>query len=170
MPRKPVSKAVSASELAQILGVSLSTITAWVRRGCPFLERGAVGKQWQFDSADVVKWLREQDVERALGKNASVTMEEARTRDKLATAQLKEIELARQRGQVVNVDDVKEIVCEDYAVVRSRILAIPGRLAQTCAIEADAEAVQRLIMAEVRDALSELSYEGISRGDSGNAR
>lgn len=50
---------VNRSALAELCGVSLPTIDAWVRQGMPFLRRAdrKNGLEWQFDSAAVIDWI-----------------------------------------------------------------------------------------------------------------
>ena len=50
-------KQVTRQALADVFGVSLPTIDAWVRKGCPFVEKGGRGQEWQFNTAQVSKWL-----------------------------------------------------------------------------------------------------------------
>src|SRR5689334_3744886 len=47
--------------LAEIFGVSLPTVDAWVRGGCPYLQRADRdrGIPWQFNTAAVIAWCDE---------------------------------------------------------------------------------------------------------------
>src|SRR3954470_22098572 len=93
---------VNRADLADFLGVSLPTIDGYVRRGCPFIERGSKGREWRFHSKAVVDWLRQQDVEQALGTADAPDIEAARLRKVLAEAQLAELELSRQQGASIS--------------------------------------------------------------------
>jgi|GEM_PF-1918264 len=44
------------TQLAETFGVSLPTIDAWIRKGCPYVEKGGNGKAWQFRLQDVARW------------------------------------------------------------------------------------------------------------------
>ena len=46
-------KLLNRSELAKECGVNLSTVDAWVRKGCPCRK---TDRQWQFDLAAVERW------------------------------------------------------------------------------------------------------------------
>ena len=52
-------KNVNRAELAEILGVSLPTVDAYVKRGLPYVRQADRDKgiQWQFDTAAVIGWL-----------------------------------------------------------------------------------------------------------------
>jgi hypothetical protein len=50
---------VNRALLAELVGVSLPTIDAWVREGMPYLQRADKKKHqdWQFDTAAVIDWV-----------------------------------------------------------------------------------------------------------------
>src|SRR5688572_2342865 len=47
---------MNKSELAQAFDVSPETVSAWLRRGCPFTKRGRNGEAYEFSLPDVVRW------------------------------------------------------------------------------------------------------------------
>ena len=51
--------ALNRAEAAKFFGVALTTIDAWIRRGCPVLERGDRGVPHKLDSAEVAHWFAE---------------------------------------------------------------------------------------------------------------
>lgn len=153
-------------ELADLLGVHKTTIDEWVREGMPYKARPDQTRQgerqWKFDSAETVEWL----VARAKGsgvgvddgsKSAAKVEQEAKARERIAIAGLKEMEYAQALKELVHIDDVIERVEEQYAIVKSRLQAIPGRMAQQLAVESDAATVERLLKQEVSECLEALS-------------
>lgn len=52
-----MSEIVSRNGLAKALGVSLPTVDAWMRRGCPVQKRGGPGKPSEFDLDAVRRWV-----------------------------------------------------------------------------------------------------------------
>lgn len=151
---------VSRPELGELFGLPLSTIDLRVKAGMPYLEKPENGRgQWRFDSADCFEWLMEQ-----VGTKKADPFKDASTREKAASASLKEMELADKMGQTVVVEDVLPLVDAGDAVVRSRVLAIPGRLSQTLAAETDPVVVQRILKEECNAALSELDKHWSERG------
>lgn len=153
------------NEIAEVLGVHRTTIDEWVKEGMPFRQRPDQSRpnerQWKFETGECVKWL----IKRAKGgvglddKGDSVERIEAdaRARERMAIAGLKEMEYAEKLKVMVHVDDVIDRVEEQYAIVKSRLQAIPGRMAQALAVESDASAVERALKEEVGQALEELS-------------
>ena len=71
---------VNRAELAEILGVSLPTITSKVSKGMPFEQRGGRGREWTFDTAAVFEWEKEQAIINATGDLSSVTDDELKRR------------------------------------------------------------------------------------------
>jgi len=52
----PPERIGNKADVASWFGVSLTTVDQWLRRGCPYMQRGERGKQWQFDLLGVAKW------------------------------------------------------------------------------------------------------------------
>jgi phage terminase Nu1 subunit (DNA packaging protein) len=52
----PKERIGNKADLANWFGVSLTTADQWLRRGCPYLQRGERGKEWRFDFLAVAKW------------------------------------------------------------------------------------------------------------------
>lgn len=56
MPEEEFSTFVNRAELAKIFDISLPTVDAWVRKGCPVEERGGRGREWKFHTSEVFNW------------------------------------------------------------------------------------------------------------------
>ena len=82
---------------------------------------------------------------------------EARQRHATAAAELMEIRLAEKRNELVPRDAAEAVWQEECAKIKSRLMQIPGRLAERIAIMQTAAEIERAIDEEVRSALSELS-------------
>jgi hypothetical protein len=85
------------------------------------------------------------------------SMHEARRREMVATARLRELALAREAGSVTDNAEAVAKVGAKLRVVRTRMLAIASKIAPRLAILDTAEACHSLVDAAVRDALVELS-------------
>ena len=57
-------------------------------------------------------------------------MNAAKQREREAIAGLKELQLQRERGEVITIADAAAVVAREYGVLRSTLLAIPARVAQ----------------------------------------
>lgn len=153
------------TELSQILGISLTTVDSYVREGMPAEERAdrSRGKQWEFDTTKVINWLIARALERERGgaraDGGAESWQDARARNIAVTANLRELEYKQKLGELVSIDDVAEKVGQEYAVVKSRLRAIPGRMAQILSPEMLPEEVERRLKEEVRASLAALSEQ-----------
>lgn len=146
---------VNRSEMAKIMGWSLPTVDARVREGMPYISKpGGKNKGvWEFETADCIKWL----IEKAGEPVAQNPRTEIDLRTARAEATLKEIQVMERQKLLIPITDVVKVVGENVAVLKSRVTALSGRLAQAVAGETDPAAVLRLIKAEVAEALEEIS-------------
>jgi terminase small subunit / prophage DNA-packing protein len=151
-------KSANRSELGRIWGVSPTTIDAWLNRGCPYVSSPREGARgWTFDTAAVAEWREEQAARGAVGNVEGLDLDQARLRKTAAEAALAEYELAEKRAQIVTVEDAARIVGEHNARVRSRILALPGKVAPFVAVAETAEECRDLLDGAVHEVLAELA-------------
>lgn len=61
---------VNRATMADILSVSLPTFDTWVKRGCPVLQKGGRGIDYQFDTAAVFRWDFIQVLEEKIAKTS----------------------------------------------------------------------------------------------------
>ena len=129
------------------------------------LDRRTVGKRLALTTphsmaADGSPRWRLNDAVQALfdikSRQQHVDLNEARRRKASAEAQLAELELARQQGQVVAVEDVGVELERCYSAVRARLMAIPPKLAPLLCPD-DPATAQGMIETAVVEALAELS-------------
>ncbi len=52
---------VNKAMCAEFFEVSLPTIEAWIRRGCPVIKKGDRGIPWTLDLLEVIRWRFEED-------------------------------------------------------------------------------------------------------------
>lgn len=131
---------VNRTELAEILGVSMPTITSWMGEGLPYVEGGGKGKPYTFDSVDAIEWWAENKRRRkqrgpvpgtdpfAEGEDRPETYEEAERRKMVANADKAELELAKLAGKVVEIDDVAAAIADMHVKVRTRLLGIGNKV------------------------------------------
>lgn len=164
---------ISLAAFARMHSVSKPTVSGWRRRGYlifapdgkrvdvarsnerlanrPAVHRGGVARVRPGKPAPIQSGAAE-------GEPADGwSMHEARRREMVATAKMRELALAREAGKVSDNAEVAEKVGKRLSVVRARMLAISSKLAPRLAVLDTAEACGALLDAEVRDALTELS-------------
>lgn len=93
----------------------------------------------------------------------------ARTRREIAEANLAELKEAEQQGKVIQVEAVRAAWARRLAGTRDAILQIPIRVAPILAAETSIEQVSILLETELRQALAELSRDGLPGATQGAA-
>jgi phage terminase Nu1 subunit (DNA packaging protein) len=149
----------SQNAIAQALGISKSQCSDLVKRGMPI------------DSVDAAQAWREANLDPARRKGGPggstprpaessawpETFDEARTRDKTAEANLREMTAAKRRGELIEVAAVRTVMAQSYSTIRDALLQIPARMGPLLAAETDPAQVQNLLHAEIHTALTELA-------------
>ena len=151
-------KQVTRQALADVFGVSLPTIDAWVRNGCPFVEKGGRGQEWQFNTAQVSKWLRDRDVEEATG-GIPDDIEQLRIRKQKAETELAELELAEKKGEVALIAEFERAQSMVFAAIRANIMNVPQRAVLQLLGETDERTFKEKLKAELILALETSAEE-----------
>lgn len=100
--------------------------------------------------------------------NVIVSYDEARARKIAAEAELAEIELSKERGDVLHIDEITNINNEIYGNFRAKLLAIPARTAPDVFASANVKEAKGLLRQAINDALEELSNSMVEVYDPDN--
>lgn len=149
-------------QVAAHLGVSTKTVQDLLANGV--IQKQARG-EYDLDQClrAYISRLREMAASRVGNGDLNLTDERARLAKEQADA--KEMENAITRGDLVYIEDVAKRVEESLAKVRTRLLAIPTKVAPEAAAADDPKEVQTLIERQIIEALNELA--GINEADAG---
>lgn len=138
-----------ATALARLVAVSRETVRQWTLAGCPRLDDG------HYVIAEVVSWLRRRERETALAESKRDEKPKTEMNRKIAAeAELKELQLERERGLVIEVEDAEERIARvvgGFAAVASGRLTRFEREIVRCTTPADA----RKLTERIRGALME---------------
>lgn len=136
---------MTKAEIAEIFDVSIPTVNAWVRRGCPYVKRGDKTTPWQFRFVGVAEWRYSRDVSENLTGCAPVldNPDDMSPRDRRYWYEGEKIKREVEE-RMRNL-----ITAEEYRAEKARILghlipfaeALPDRLAHM--LPPDALAVAR---------------------------
>lgn len=170
---------LSLAAFARLHRVSKPTVTGWKRRGYlvlqgnevdvvrsnarlaarPDVHRGGVARVRPGKPVPI------QSGAAAEGEPAdgSWSMHEAKRREMVATAKMREIEADRQAGLVVLKAEILSAVRAEYGVVRPAMLALASRLAHRLAAATTPAECSRLVDTEVRLILEALTQDGGAR-------
>lgn len=98
-------------------------------------------------------------------KDRKLSYNEAAALEKHYKAKLAELDFQQKIGVLVPVEHVATEVGREYTRVRSRLLAIPSKLAPDVAIVDDVGECRRLLEAAIVDALNELAADAAAEID-----
>jgi len=150
----------TAVEIAKMNGVTNSTVYNWIKQGCPVAKRGAVGKGGHMlDSREVIEWRLQQERDKQTDFGENMSKEEAQRRKLQAQAELAEIEVAKEKGQVVELEELESELADKFAHLRSRLRRIPERCVMRVIGETDERAIKDILLEEIDDVLEVLSNE-----------
>lgn len=129
---------VNRTELAEILGISMPTVTAWMGDGLPYEQGGGKGKPFVFDSVACIEWWAENKRRRPRSDpatdpfadpgEATESYEQAERRKMVANADKAELDLAKSAERVVEIADVAAVIAEMHVKVRTRLLGIGNKV------------------------------------------
>lgn len=169
-------KGISQAAIGRALGLAPSTITKLRGQGMPVtsvaeaqawrelrqnsLQRKPEPKPLAASPATVAPAPRmlpplpdEGDDSFGFGEN----LDQARLRDKISEANMREMAEAEMRGELIRVTAVKATLATIFATTRDALLQIPARLAPTLAADVDPASVQNALHAEIHQALHHLA-------------
>ena len=156
---------VNRSGLADVFGIALNTIDAWVRNGCPVVQKGGGrGQEWKFNTAEVGKWLRASAAAEAKGtKDASI--EELNRRKAQASTELVELELAKAKGEVAPIADFERTTSMLMGAIRQNVMSVPQRAVLRLLGETDEAAFKQVLREELTLALETAANEDLEPED-----
>ena len=152
-------------ETAERLFVTERTVRNWLKGNGLQSSDSARGRllDWRMTLAWYVLFRREELGSGGNGDSSSEaedheeTYEAALSRKTRAEADLKELQLAKARGEVASIADVERVLAASNLSVQTQVLAVPSRLAsQMLGLEDHGRAVA-ILESEMRQILSNLA-------------
>ncbi len=145
---------VNKNQLAEIVGVSERTLTDYQQDGMPIQSIGGRGIENQYDSAKVIEWL----VQRAVAGKSKLTPQDALY---TAKARREELELVREAGKVVAIEDVEPVWLAGILAARADLLGLGARLKASLDARYGINVEQQMIDDMVFGALQKLSERAL---------
>lgn len=146
-------KLLTKQELCEALDLSISSIGNYQQMGMPVADRGKQGKPSLYNLEDCRAWINENI------KAGSEDMSAAKLRKLQAEASLAELELQRERGELVEIEEVAKQVADAFSRVRSKLLTIPTKTSGLVYALQSQREVQAVLDEAIREVLLELSTE-----------
>lgn len=146
-------KLLSKADVTRIFGISMATLNNLIPQGLPVAVQGKGGQRSLFDEKEVRVYLE------ANTKSHNIKQSEAKLRKLEAEAALAELELSRELGTVVPIEDAIRIHADDCTRIRTRFLALPSKKCHELANETSPKIIERILEDEIREILTELSTD-----------
>lgn len=147
---------LNKQELLEILNISRSSLNNYIAEGLPVAIRGKQGRASQYKLEDVQAWLASKNKQ---SPEATEDMTAARLRKLQAEASLAELELQKERGELIEIAEVAKQLADAFARVRAKLLTIPTKTSGLVYASDSQREVQKLLDDAVREVLEELSTE-----------
>jgi phage terminase Nu1 subunit (DNA packaging protein) len=121
---------MNQSEAAQLLSVTSRTLNLWASEEPPIPCKRISQTELNYDASEIVRWYAAHEVTKALRatENRSDEREVAETRDALAKAELREIELAKVKGALLPAADVEREQTRLVLIIRQALLNVPHQV------------------------------------------
>ena len=153
---------LNRAEVAGIFAVSVNTVTTWIERGCPYVERGSNGVEWQFDSAAVIDWRIQRAVENVAASagddgtrdTSKARREDADCRRAVANAIVAEISADEALKAVVSRHDVVADMATFCQVLRTGLSNMASKVAGRAATMTNASEIEAMAKAEMNRAFT----------------
>lgn len=148
---------VNKSRLGVIVGLSQSAIDKALANGAPYVSKGTRKEGWRINTAAFIAWLKQEAVNAVKPEDPNkLTFDEAKAKKTQLEAERIEMGNRQKRRELVTIDEVVAVFREESSIIRSHLMAIPGRVAIPAAAESDPGVVEALMTDEINIALSNI--------------
>lgn len=157
--RAEALRRLNKGELAQFFDVSPQAIDGWIRRGCPFVEKGRPGQPWVFDALDVARWRFGEKAE----SNALIDPDLLPPQDRKAwyESEVKRRELQLKDRELIPASEVEHYVARAFSTLAQGLRSVPDNIERRTGCPPDLiEAIEIALeseMSAIADVLSELT-------------
>lgn len=158
---KAQGQLVNLLGLAALWGVHRNTVSSWVKRGCPYVTKADrnQGIEWEFDSAEVAQWRLEKAVQDAIGDTQSAGDAELRRRKLAAETVIAELEAAKARGQVGDLEEFERQMVNAAVEIRTLMQQMVSRVAPMVLGLKEEGEIKAILAEEIDQALTVISNE-----------
>lgn len=165
-----IDKPLTQTALAQALGLSKAAITKLKQQGMP-VHSVAAARAWRKVSQNVALQKPdagappptvppappEQRAQHPPVSDVAESFHEARARKESRSADMIELDLAKKRGALIEVDEVRSAYARRAAGLREALMQIPARLAAVLAAETDVGKCHDTLRDELHQVLQQVT-------------
>lgn len=154
---------VNKKQLAEIIGRSEEWLTQMQKLpDFPVLAKRQGRAGSDYETKDVIEWMKRRDISNYVGNTDLVDIEEAKRRKLAAEASLQELELMKEQGKVVEIEQVGKVYSEQLSNFRAKMLSLPTKCASAVFTAKDIKEAKAILEDTVIEALNELVEFGQS--------
>lgn len=143
---------LTMNQMSEITGIDRRTVK---KRVAHLKVHKGAGKGHYYDAHEALPALYHGEG----GGNIDQKLQAEQLKYDAARAELKQLEVAKLRGQVVPVEDVAKVVEKEYSFVRQQIRALPSKLAMPLALVSDPNQIHEMLQHSVDECLTELTAD-----------
>ena len=148
-------------QVAEVLNMTAQMVNRHVKQhGMPRISRG------EYEMVKCVHWYiayKDQQIKDA--RRGTETEGQARQRLVVATADMREVELAQACGDLIEIEVAQTLWQRMIVSFRNKLLLIPTKLASQVITCKDPSEAQTLMESDIQEALNELSHGKIETSD-----
>jgi phage terminase Nu1 subunit (DNA packaging protein) len=149
---------VNKSKLGMIFGMSQAAVDKALANGAPYVSKGTRKEGWRINTAAFEAWRREELRNSIQPTDPNrLSFDEAKAKKTQAEYERIEMENARRRGEYLTIDEAVALYREEASVIRSQLMAIPGRVAIPAAADSDPVTIEALLQDEINIALTNIT-------------
>ena len=156
--KKIKGRLVNLSQLAENYGVHRNTLSAWIKRGLPYVTKAdrKKGLEWQFDTAEVAQWRESLAAESVQGDGGAINWEGLKMR---ADAEIAQVKAAKAKSEVATLEEIERQYIELAHDIKTRFRQIPSRAApQLLGVQTEKE-IKEILLDEIDEVLQALANE-----------
>lgn len=149
-----MNEEITTKELAALLGITIRRVQQYNKDG--IINNVTRGK---FNAAQSIqKYITYQlELERKKYKRQGLDLYEIRKRREAAEAELKEIELQKTKGELIEIDEMHTVVYKIINESKMKLLSIPNSISTKLLKKTSKREVNKIIKNAIYESLSDLS-------------
>jgi phage terminase Nu1 subunit (DNA packaging protein) len=148
---------VSKQRLGQLLHINPTTLEKYFAAGAPVIAKGSRKAGWQINLGDFAQWWVRYKMDSVATTGDEGDFEFQKSRKMKADADRVEMDNAKKRGETLTIDEAVTLYRDEASIIRSQLMAIPGRAAIPCGAESSPVVIEALLQDEINIALMNIS-------------
>lgn len=145
------ARLVNKAQIAEFFEVSTNAVDGWIRRGCPYVQRGGLRVPWVFDLLKVLEWRFTRPQPTRCGDPEAMP---PRDRRHWYEGEAVRIQLEELRANLITRVEYDAEKTRILSVIAECLVRLPDRLEVACELPPAASAVLRATLDRERAAMA----------------